>query len=602
MTVIAAWVDPDPQTSAAFARTLEEYLQQHFGPAPQGATLGNLGCRWWACGSAPISMSHHGPTTVWVLGNLDNAGQPTQSAAERLADHFHRRGPDGLACHGGYFLAIIHQKDHHYVFTDRLGLFPCYYAARDGRLTLGTSSDIPVLHPKMPRNLNRKGLVGHLLCMHEILGEPLWQECHRLRAGEILHFAESRVETTTEQSIPVSDACFGLPFATLVEKSHTAMQAALRQYKGGTLSLLFSGGLDSRLLAGYMKQSNANVNSVYTLGSTSDNEFRCAARVCHKLGWPHRRIDIDFSRYPRFASRQILTEQVANGFSDLSWWSLEDVPDAKPPLATGMVGDAILGGSHILWAYDPAAQTYSFDTLFRRINAWGLPPDLICRLLPDSDTPGLIAENIQQLRDFYESLPGRDFQKAWQFDLLHRQRFHTASTLRRLSHIVWPTAPLAHEVLLTLAGSMPACAFVGRRLQEELLIRKFPRLAAIPIDANTLHPRPLVPSLGWRVKNKIAHTAGIRRLRIGKQESRWYYRVFDINNKGWYLLRDAFHEALLALSGILDLDCVRTLVPERRTSIQVRDSIIDASGIKSLIAFVLWYRRHSGLCSSRPAV
>ncbi len=43
---------------------------------------------------------------------------------------------------------------------------------------------------------------------------------------------------------------------------------------------------------------------------------------------------------------------------------------------------------------------------------------------------------------------------------------------------------------------------------------------------------------------------------------------------------------------MIDVDCLREILPDSRTPINTQDAIIDASGRKSLLAFVLWYKRY----------
>lgn len=595
MTAIGAIIDANSQTKTLFVRALEKHFDEYYGGPANNASIGNLECHWRACASAPISIAHDGTTTAWVFGPIDEVRGPEPAYAEFVISHFRAKGIAGLSCYGGFFLSIICDRDDYYVFSDRIGFFPCYYAVRGDRLLLGSSSDVPGFHPEVSRRLNRKGLLGHLLCMHEVLSEPLWEGCRRLGAGEILHFSPRGPEVIREQPLPVSDESFGLPYESQLDRTRAAMLEAFEPYRGRRVSMLCSGGLDSRIVGAYLRQLGAHVDAAYTLGTPTDLEFRCARKVCRALHLPQHCIDVDMSRYPQYADRLIVTEQLANDLGNLSWWSfLDQAPDAQAPLVNGLFGDIILGGKYTPWGYDAATAEYSFEKLLERIRVWGLSRDLLCKLFPGDETPVLIAEIEEQLRQYYESLPGYGFQKAWQFVILHRVRFHLGGVLLRLSHVVWPSAPHACSAVLKVAGGMPACAILKRRLQNDLLITGFPRLARLPLDRNALSTRPVAPTMGYRIRNKIVQMSGMPKLRTRNREIRFFYRVYDINNEGWRLVRDECNQAAQALSGVVDLDVWRAILPDSSVPIKVEDGIRDVSGLKCLLGFALWYKRYAG--------
>lgn len=593
MTAIGGIIDPDKKARQTFLSAVGAHFASNPLEVSDRRTVGELECVWQTTRTAPISTAQSNETTVYVLGHLDGTETDKQSHAERIADHLAQKGLDGVACYSGFFLAIIARANDTYIFCDQLGLFPCYYATAGRALVIGTSSYIPGLHPSIPRRLNKKALVSHLLCMHELLGESLWEGVRHLDPGEILHFADGALYRIAQQPVPISDDGFGLSAARQLEQAHEAMLDAFREYRGQSVSLLCSGGLDSRLAAAYAVETQANTKMVYTLGDPRDNDYRCARRAIGELGLAHQRVPVDVTKYPQFLEHQIVGEQLANGVNDLGWWSLlNGAAGADAPFVTGFVGDAVLGGSHIAWGYDPEAQAFSFECLYPKINTWGLPEQTVCELLPNDPVAQWIAEIRDGLRALYDALPGCPFQKVWQFDLRHRQRFHVAGPMIRLSRVVWPTAPLAAGALLKVSGSMPACALMDRQLQKNLLITRFPNLARIPIDITQTYPRQLIPSITYRVTSKIANVIGRRWRRLWDRDNRYYYRIYNLNGAGWRRLRTQCHHSCDRLADVLDVERLRTVVPA--PGIRVQNIGAQAqSGTKSLLGFVLWYNRYA---------
>jgi hypothetical protein len=175
---------------------------------------------------------------------------------------------------------------------------------------------------------------------------------------------------------------------------------------------------------------------------------------------------------------------------------------------------------------------------------------------------------------------------------MHHERFHAAGPLVRLSHGVWPVAPLACSALLRVAGGMPASAIVERRLQKDLLIARFPKLARIPVDIAHSHPERLIPSMSYRIRSKLGHAIGRRWRRLRGRDNRYYYRIYNLNHEGWRQLRARCHEACAILPESIDRDQLRTIVPAPALHVQ-EERPHALSGIKSLLAFVLWYQRYA---------
>ena len=163
----------------------------------------------------------------------------------------------------------------------------------------------------------------------------------------------------------------------------------------------------------------------------------------------------------------------------------------------------------------------------------------------------------------------------------------------RIANGIWPSAPFTHSAVLRVGGGVPACSLVNRRLQKDLLADRFPSLACLPIDANSRYPRPLTPSLMFRVKNKVLTKTRLRELLAPKGESRYYFRVYDINNEGWRAVREASRPAMAGLADIMDEAYIHRLLPDSGQVIQVEDGIRDVSGLKSLLGFALWYAHYS---------
>jgi hypothetical protein len=258
------------------------------------------------------------------------------------------------------------------------------------------------------------------------------------------------------------------------------------------------------------------------------------------------------------------------------------------------MGDTVMGGVHIPWGFDPRRQTYSFDTLFAKINRYGFTPEQVRRLV----RPELLGDSLDaamaDLRGQYDSCAGLPFQKVWLFDLLNRNRFHIAALAWEVGSGAWPVLAFTGAAMLDLAANMPADTLMNRRVQTELLCRHAPDLAALPLDRNSrtnLAPvryRSAAQRV-WDQKVMGKYRRALRKLHDRRGvETRYYYRVYDINNAGWRSIRRAAEPYRKVAETVLEPAALRELLPPPDAHIKLNDGIVDGARVKTLLGFMLW--------------
>jgi asparagine synthase (glutamine-hydrolysing) len=285
-------------------------------------------------------------------------------------------------------------------------------------------------------------------------------------------------------------------------------------------------------------------------------------------------------------------EQCACGSSFVMQWGTHEVlGDLAAPVVTGLSLDRVLGG------HTPATPDLSFDTFFRHQNLWGLSPSALGALLRPDVFAGVVPSLRQQMQDTYTGYSDVEWQRAWSFSLYHRQRLQLASEAWRLSFTVWPIVPAVDKALIEIGGGLPPSSAAKRRAQYELLRRRFPALAALPLDRNSLDTTPLAPSLGWRLQQAVLRP--VRRVRDALERRGWraperrrYYRIYDINGPGWTELRRQAEPCRDMAYGFFEKKALDELLPPPGVPVPARDGIYDVAGTKVVIAFLLWARDH----------
>jgi hypothetical protein len=162
----------------------------------------------------------------------------------------------------------------------------------------------------------------------------------------------------------------------------------------------------------------------------------------------------------------------------------------------------------------------------------------------------------------------------------------------------WPVLPFTDYRFVRLASSFPLATVTGRRLQFEIVCRKFPQLAQVALDRNSLDTRSVMteyrasPAMNRVAKLKAEVMERLRR-RLGMAEVRAYRRTFDWNSPGWLEIRDLCQGAFDACGKWINPAVARGLVPASTNTDagRVPNPIVDTAGRKMLMAAALWLRR-----------
>jgi asparagine synthase (glutamine-hydrolysing) len=549
------------------------------------------GLVWAVAPSAPVL--HTTDTSggiAFLLGDaLANSGPERLTASEYWGRWANDSSPPE-GCDGLYVGVRFDDLGHVTVAGDLLGILPIYYTQAGGALLIASSPALLNAHPAYRPALDPAGLAGILLTNGLINGATMYRGVRRLSAGHALRARPGSGMTEVRQyEVPIGTAHHGAPVRHCASLLKDALVAACSRHVPNHVphTLLLSGGLDSRLLAGILARQGASLTAV-TMGIPSDIEFQCARGVTRALGLPHHLLSLP-SAPEKFAAgirRDGLSHSPGAGSTGL----VEALAALGPRVVSGYAMDAIVGGSHIEWCYAPGKDRIGFEVFFRKLNEYGIPLESLRRLL----RPDIFGESLDQVihgvQQSYESGGNSDLERAWRFDLHHRQRFHSGPMLVRHTFGSWPISPSFDREVLAVAGNVPLAVLAGRWLEREVLIREFPHLAQLPLDRNSYDTLPLRPRLRHLARRAAAeHLTAIRsRLGIQGRERRYYYRGFDINGPNWRAVRQAMEPFRELAYSLFDRRAFDELLPGPDQTWNAGDVIAGASGMKMLLGMLAW--------------
>jgi asparagine synthase (glutamine-hydrolysing) len=594
-------VDADAERRALFIRTIQPRMVLVDGLQLGSCSQGDFSSLWAAAPGAPISQvaDSEGAAVLW--GEAIPGPGPERIDAARLREQWQGVKENPPEAYDGFYAGVVQDRQRGLIVgADLLGLFPVYYCAVRGGVLIGSSPELFRHHPEFRMELNPAGLVGILLTNGLVGGQTLLKGVQRLSPGHLLVWrAGSSPREVRQYQIPVSTRYFDLPFGAHVEILDQAVKAAIHRHVSGgkRYGLLLSGGLDSRLLGGYLREQGTETVAL-TLGLPTDIEMQCAIPVARTLGFQHRTAEIASDLYAQNAPLCAAWEHLAAGFNGVIWWGLRnDLRDLKSDVVSGVALDSALA-PHLLYGGGSAeSRGVSFRKVLDSYNRWGIRADLLERLLRREVFKDLVPETIAQVQAIYESYSDLDSKRAWCFQLHHRARLHTGSMAWHFSLGAWPVLPVLDRQLLASAGGMPIATIGERRAENELLCKKFPKLAALTLDRNTYDTQPLKPRIRYLLASYLSHRLTVFRRRLFPErkqnvERRYYYRTYDFNSPGWVAVRKVAEPHRARTFDFFERNFLQELLPGPDASLRFQDGIIDASGLKMLTGFFLWSKDH----------
>jgi asparagine synthase (glutamine-hydrolysing) len=536
-----------------------------------------------ACGTAAVIGSTYDPRGPKVSGLRQSS---PDARAQAMREY----------CRGLNFgMALTVQDGEVLAASDWLGLYPVYHFQSDSAFVLTSIPGLVACVRDFSPSLDIYGLVGLLLLAHTSLDHTLYKGVSRLRSGHMLRYAFDGRRRTLER-VPLGAATAGpKDLDDAVEAFDGALGAMVGEAaRQGARSVYLSGGLDSRIIAGYLHGAGAGPASAITLGERGDLEMRAAARVAARIGAAHERVPVDQSGYPVYAQRSLDQDGLTSGLYVLAEWVLSE--GSRPPMLAGFLGDAAMGANHAEWGRESSCDIHTFHALFAKLNASGLSPGVIRELVRADDIDDVLLDVQERLRKEYLSFPGEPRWKTWWFDILHRLRFLIGRLPKIIALGSWPVLPYAHPSVIRLAAATPLEILSDRKVQIELVRRKFPRLAVLPlardIDRRWYTLADGRASVWARAGERLKDSLSWRAQRwFDLPERRLFVRTFDFDGAGWGVLRDRARESAGRVDSLFNREILLQLIPPSSVSTRFERLISDATGRKALVGAVLFCRQ-----------
>lgn len=582
-------IDPDELRRATYVGAVKERIAPFSGLLVSSIDGSGSSAVWAVSPRAPLSTRSDPEGLTVVLGEaLDEEGR--RQGASEVREAWSR---DALS-HWDGFHAAIHVDSNGEVVAgvDLLGLFPLVYWKGQGVTLVGTSPELFLAHPAFSERLDVEGLVRVLLVNGYVAGRTLLENVRRLEPGHHLRSRDGRLQELEAYRIPETLDLAHLPLEGHVDVLGETLLAAVKRHApvGPSYGLLLSGGLDSRMVGGLLVRSGI-VPRALTIGLAQDLEMRCAKAAARALGLEQTTAEPRPEDYPGYARIHADYEHLANGFNTIrDWWTQGKVGVLGDRLGTGIVADAMVGGTAIHWAFTPSPAKMSFDGFWQNMPQMGLSREAV-RALLRPEHQGLVEASMDLLRDEFARYGELGSYRAWRFDIAHGERFHVGATLWRLAFGSWPTSPMLDRRVVKVASSIPASSLAHRATQLDLVRTFLPELARVPLDRSDLlehQAQFIAPKLRDLVGERFRREIGRVKRRLTRRETRYWYRVNDFNSDAWRAVRRVVEPHRVRTEPVFDRANLDGILPGP-------DGIhthLSESARKLLVGFLHWSSNH----------
>jgi len=591
-----AIVDPIADRRETFIETISPLIAPVSGLAIASCGDDNFKALWAAHPQAfnSYQVDQSGVNIIW--GEAIVAGSSTRVTAQNLRNFWQ----DFPQIFDGFYAAIAYDRTLGIIVSaDLLGIFPIYYYADKEIVLVASSPELFKYHPSYKAKFNPKGLVGILLTNGLFNGQTLWQGIYRLKAGYALQISTDHQPQEIQQ-YQLPDYGESNPYGAISLTEHLdILDRTLSQTLDRHLQLeqqydlMLSGGLDSRMLAGFMTQKGMEMTTL-TLGDSGDVEMNCARNVAKHLGLTHHTAPTEVKNYLDYVHLANKWEQLANGANGVAigWGMIPDLQKLPPHVVTGLCLDVAFSGPL------PVANTgevFSFDLfLRRRVNPWGIAPEMLQQLLRKEIFGDLVTETIAEIQQVYEGYATDEYTRNLCFEYYHRERFHTGSRAWIFSFGAAPVLPVLDRELLTTTALLPMHE-IDRLAQQQLVVTRFPDLARLPIDRNDYDTTPLLADKVSRLTKKwyqIQQRWYKFQEKLG-YDRRYYYHILDTNNVGWRAIRQEAETGRSIVVELFHPEILAKILPPASQKIKFdRDPIIESSKVKLLATFSLWAKNN----------
>lgn len=257
-------------------------------------------------------------------------------------------------------------NDSLYLVRDQFGIKPLHYYQKNDLLVFGSEQKSLLLHPGVPRKLNKQALHLQLNLRYTQGDETLFEGIKRLPPAHYLKFKKGKAEIRRYWQLDYSNVNQNISEAEAIEGVHHYMKQAVKRQliSDVPIGVYLSGGLDSSAIVQKMHKLGVEQINTFTLGfNEPTDEFPDAERIAKHFGTNHHTLSLQMNPLEKFP--QVLWHAEEPKINLLQGFNMSKF--VKPHVKVVLGG---LGGDELFAGYDIHRFTNPFNGLHKYTPRW----------------------------------------------------------------------------------------------------------------------------------------------------------------------------------------------------------------------------------------
>jgi asparagine synthetase B (glutamine-hydrolysing) len=555
-----------------------------------GAGLAAVG---WRDGPA---LARRGKVVLALAGEVFDvpSGPGPAGLAEALLDRFVAGGPMALAGLNGIYAVLVWERDagRLTIVNDRYGFQKLYWWLAPDGLELATEPKALASHPRFERSVSELAVADLLTVGHFLDDRVFYDRVKLLPPASVAVWEGEKLvaQPYWDYELPAAGAAARADTEAVDEYARLLRAAVARRAAPG-IALPLTGGLDSRVLAGFLReQAPALEIDTLTVGHEHAHDVRFARQLAAALGYRHAFVPVGPTYVADHAEAGIAALDGAGVCS--TFWILaanEELERAGAATAwSGFLGGPLSGVNLPRGVGVTTAPDAALRALWRAKYARYCSEAELARLLKPAVYAAVRGEAFASLqRTFIAAATDDALNRCMYVELRVKQRRFTSAHRELFGLSCRPVEPFADNQVVDFALRLPKQALVDQRLFRRMVVRHLPALAQVPyaktgrpVDVSRL--RYWARRLGSRGRAELA--ARLPQLGGLLHDSKAYVHYDEWVRAGSRrFIEDALRPEYL--EDLLDVNAVRALVADH-----MEGRANQYGKVCALATFALWRR------------
>jgi Asparagine synthase/Glutamine amidotransferase domain len=438
-------------------------------------------------------MARHGGTVLALAGDAvdvapaGGAARTPAAVAEALLDRYLTGGVGALAGLNGVYAILLWERDpgRLTVVNDRYGFQKLYWWRSPEGLELATEPKALASHPGFDRTVSELAVADLLTVGHLLDDRVLYDRVKLLPPASVAIWEGEKlvVQPYWDYDLPQAGAAGDAGDDAVDEFARLLRQAVARR-AGPGIALPLTGGLDSRVLAGFLHEQAPGLEVVTaTVGHEHANDVRFARLLAATLGYPHTFVPVGPTYIADHAAAGVVAQEGAASCSTFWILAANDVFEQAGTAAawSGFLGGPLAGTNlprRVTMTTPPDA---ALEALWRSKYALFCSDEELSRLLKPRVYAAVRGEAFASVqRSFIAAATDDAFNRCMYVEMRVKARRFTSGHRELLGLSCRPVEPFADNDLVDFVLGLPKQPMVDQRLYRRMIVRHLPAVAGVP--------------------------------------------------------------------------------------------------------------------------